>query len=180
MRRRTILLAACAVLSACSPPASEQKSETPPAPAPEPIEIACNTLAPDMTKPVRLSDQAVAAAALAPELPGGPITPGVYDLTAGNVTDGAPVWTEDRFVALEVAESEAAGVTFSVAEARLGAETARWSATFHGGPPAQLAFTCGREGQAQIEFAAEANRLQLRLPDPGGVGRQYLVFTRRG
>lgn len=180
MRRRLILLAASTMLLACSPPANDTaKTEPAPAPTPPPVQAACNALTPDMTKPVRLTDQAVAAAALQPELPGGPITPGVYDLTAGNVLDGAPGWTEDHFVALEVTES-AEGVTFNFADARMGGETRRYTADFTQGPPAQLTFTCGANGPAPIDFAAEPNRLGLRMPGESGTGRQYLIFTRRG
>jgi hypothetical protein len=173
--RRSILLAAAAALVACSPPSNtaEAPAETPPA-----IETACNTVTPDLSKQVQLQTEPVAAAALPPDLPGGPITPGIYDLDTGYVSGGAPAWTEARAVALEVTESSA-GVVFNWAAAPDRPDTARWTATFHEGPPAQLSFTCGRTGNAEIAFGAPANQLQLRVPDPGGTGTQALIFVRR-
>lgn len=173
--RRVLLLAAVA-LAACQPPAPQEKAEAPPAP-PE-VEASCNIVVPDVARAVRLGDEPVAVATLPPELPGGPITPGTYDLTAGYVVDGAPAWNEDRFVALEVAESNE-GVVFNWAEARSGAPTERWSASFHQGPPARLQFGCGREGETEIQFAAQPATLQLRLPDAGGTGAMVLLFSRR-
>jgi hypothetical protein len=176
--RRFTLLAAAAVLVACSPPAPRQ-TEAPPAEPPV-VVAACNSVTPDMTKPVRLGSEPVAVAALPPELPGGPIAPGAYDLISGNVADGAPEWSTDRFVALDVSESDA-GVVFNYAAAAPGAETERWTASFHQGPPSQIEYTCGHEGTAAITFAASGNNeLRLRMPDPSGTGAQVLLFVRRG
>jgi hypothetical protein len=128
---------------------------------------------------VRVQTAVAAAAALAPELRGGPINPGTYDLSSGAATDGAPDWGEDHFVALAVAETDA-GVTFNWADSTPGQETQRWSAAFREGPPAQLEFSCGRDGQIDVEFAAQTGDLRLVMPDPRGTGRVLLVFTRRG
>lgn len=175
--RRWILMAASAALVACSPPSNTAQTE-PPVETPPLVEAACNSVTPDLSKQVQLHTEPVAAAALPPDLPGGPITPGIYDLDGGFVSAGAPAWTEARAVALEVTESSA-GVVFNWAAAPDRSEDARWTATFHEGPPAQLSFTCGRSGNAEIAFGAPNNQLRLRMPDPSGTGAQALIFVRR-
>jgi len=176
--RRFMLLAATAALVACTPP--QQRNEPAPAPLPEPppAATACNAIAPNPAQAVTLSDEAVAVASLPPELPGGPISPGVYDLTSGNRIGGAAGWQGARATALEVTEG-GAGVALNWAQVA-GAETERWTASFHQGPPAQLAFLCGRTGQSEITFQASANELRLRMPDASGVGQLFLVFRKRG
>jgi len=172
-----MLLAATAALIACSPP--QQRTEPAPAPLPEapPAQTACNTTAPNPAQAVTLSDEAVAVASLPPELPGGPITPGVYDLTSGNRIGGAAGWQGARATALEVTEG-GAGVAVNWAQSS-GTETERWTATFHQGPPAQLAFLCGRTGQSEITFQASATDLRVRMPDASGTGHLLLVFRKR-
>jgi hypothetical protein len=176
--RRLMLLAATTAMIACSPP--QQRTEpAPPPPAQTPVEAAaCNTVTPDPARAVTLSDEAVAVASLPPELPGGPIAPGVYDLTSGNRIGGAAGWQGARPTALEVTEGDA-GVALNWAQSN-GAETERWTATFHQGPPAQLAFLCGRSGQGEIAFQASASELRLRMPDASGTGQLFLVFAKRG
>lgn len=173
--RRLVLLAAVSTLVACSPPPREAEA---PSPAPTPAQFVCNDLAPDLAHPVTLGAEAVAVAALPPELPGGPITPGIYDLTGGALLDAAPAWQSPRAVALSVSES-ASGVTFNWAEASAGAAPTRWTASFHQDPSPQLAFSCGREGSSPIAFQAQAGDLSLRMPDPSGRGNLFLTFKRR-
>jgi len=174
MRKFLLLTAAAALLAACSPPRPEQKADAPPAP---PIVSACNDVAPDAAKLVELRGQTVAAASLPPELRGGPITPGEYDLSSGTIlsVDAQPATLA---AALRVSESEA-GVRLDWAENAAGAET-RWSALLQEGPPSLLVFSCGREGQAEISFGVEQNRLLVRWPDPARGGSVDLVLTRRG
>lgn len=176
MRRSILLAAAAAALLACSQPA--QREADAPAADETPIVRACNALEPDMSRAIQLPEEPVAAASLPPELPGGPITPGIYDLVSGARLDGAPAWPDARAVSLEVTEGPG-GVTFNWAQAGATGEAERWTASFHQGPPAQLAFSCGREGQMPIAFGVRDNDLQLRLPDPSGAGAQRLVFARR-
>ncbi|MET0183102.1 MAG: hypothetical protein ABW199_09475 [Caulobacterales bacterium] len=178
--RRLLLLAASAGLIACTPPRSEETAQQAPPPAPTaPIEAACNTVSPNLTRAAVVQTEAVAAAALAPELPGGPITPGVYDLQNVVLMDGAPQWSGSHFAAVEVVESDA-GVAINWADITADGETSRWNASFHQGPPARVSFICGRSGESDITFSAEPNRLQLRVPDESGTGRLQLSFARRG
>lgn len=173
--RRTILLAAAAALYACSQP-PQQQAEAPAAPQ-APIVRACNALEPDMSRAVLLTEEAVAVASLPPELPGGPITPGIYDLVSGVRTAEAPAWTDAQAISIELAEGTG-GVTINWAQAGSSGEAQRWTATFHQGPPARLAFTCGREGQAEISFSAQSQALELHLPAEGA-GAHRLSFARR-
>jgi hypothetical protein len=175
--RRTILMAAAALLAACSQPSNTAQTEPPP--ETPPVVTACNTVTPDLSKQVQLQTEPVAAASLPPDLPGGPITPGIYDLQSGFVAGGAPAWTEARAVALEVTESATAGVVFNWAAAPDRSDSAHWTAAFHEGPPAQLAFTCGRTGGSEIAFSVQQDQLRLRIPDPSGTGTQALLFVRR-
>lgn len=176
--RRMLLAAAAATLAACTPPTPQSTTTATTTAPPAPTPVACNSLAPDLSKPVRLTPPPVAVAAL-PDLPGGPIRPGTYDLTAGNVLDGAPEWTMDRFVALDVSESDD-GVVFNWVSTTREGDTQRWTATFHEGPPAQLSFTCGRQGDIAVHGEATDARLTLRMPDPSGSGADNLVFAKRG
>ncbi|MGE3867544.1 MAG: hypothetical protein AB7G04_11575, partial [Hyphomonadaceae bacterium] len=73
MRKFLTSAALAALLAACSPPAQNQ-TPTPDGPAPQ--VQACNTVAPDMARLVRI-EEAPAIAAAASDLPGGPISPGV-------------------------------------------------------------------------------------------------------
>lgn len=173
--RRLLLLTAATTLMACSQPQQPQTTQAAPQ---TPIVRACNALEPDMSRALAPEEEGVAAAALPPELPGGPITPGIYDLTGGVRVDGAPAWPDARAVSIEVAES-ADGVTFNWAQASATGEAERWTAQFHQGPPAQLSFTCGRTGEAQIAFTPTAHSLQLRIPDASGVGALRLTFEKR-
>ena len=178
---RRLLLLAAVTLAACSPPSGSTTattSSTETATVTTPVQIACNALAPDITKTVRLTHPPVAVAAL-PDLAGGPIEPGRYDLTSGNALDGAPEWTDARAVTLEVSEDHAV-VTMNWAATTPGADIERWTATFHQGPPAQLSFSCGRSGDISVHGAATHTELRLRMPDPGGAGSDAFVFTRRG
>ncbi|WP_395645835.1 hypothetical protein [Terricaulis sp.] len=175
--RRLLLLAAVA-LAACQPPAD--KNAPPPATTSTPTSVvaACNDVAPDATKQVQLQTQPLAAAALAEGLDGGPVSPGVYDLTAGNVADGAPMWASPRAVALAVTESGGA-VTFNYAAAPAAGDTERWTASFADGPPATLTFSCGRTGATPVTFEAQGANLRLVIPDASGVGSVYYTFARR-
>lgn len=177
--RTFMLLAASAAVIACSPPSgTESAKQAPPASPIPPVEAACNDVAPNMTRAAQVQTEAVAAASLAPDLPGGPITPGVYDLQSVIPMDGARRWTEAHFAAISVIESDA-GVAINWADAADTGETERWNATFHQGPPARLNFICGRSGEAGITFAAEPNTLQLRVPDVSGTGSLHLTFAKR-
>jgi len=176
--RRFMLLAATAALVACSPP--QQQTQPARAPLPEPpVVTACNAITPNAAQAVTLSDETVAVASLPPELPGGPIAPGVYDLASGVRIGGAAGWQGARATALEVTEG-GAGVAVNWAQSTgAGAEIDRWTASFHEGPPAQLAFACGRTGQSEITFQASATELRLRMPDAGGAGHLLLTFRKR-
>lgn len=175
MRATWFSAAACAVLMACSPP-SAPKADAPPAPTPAPAQTACNTVTPDITKAVSLRTEAVAAASLPPELLGGPVQPGTYDAISGVLSGGATEPDGALVAALQVAETEN-GVTFNWAQSVSGNQS-RWTATFVEGPPARLAFTCGREGETNTSYGVENNQLQLRIPE--GSGAATYVLVRRG
>lgn len=169
---RLILFAAAAALAACTPPSQTTSVETT-----EPtttVQTACNTLTPDPTKRVQLT-QDNAAAALA-DLAGGPITPGAYDLANGSVGAGASAWPMPRAVALDVAET-ANGTVFNYASD--DPADPRWTATLREGPPSAIEYTCGRIGNAEITFAATPTQLRLRMPGSNGEGFTTLVFAKR-
>jgi hypothetical protein len=171
---RTLVMSAAlvAALAACSPPAQQEtEAEAPPA------VIACSALTPDAARQVRVEEE-VAAASAASDLRGGRITPGVYDLVSAHRIGAATGWQGTRAVALGVAENAAGGVTFNWAGAAPGGEVDRWTASFTDTPQVRLAYTCGRIGEVDADFAAEANTLQLRLPD-GANGALLLLFQRR-
>lgn len=172
--RRLFLVAAAAALSSCSQPLDRERAEAPPAPTP--IVRACNVLEPDMSRTTLLAEEVVATAARAHELAGGPIAPGIYDLVRGARSADAPAWADPQSISIEVSEGPG-GVLFNWAQAGATGEAQRWTATFHQGPPAQLSFSCGREGQAPIAFAVRGPDLELELPS--GEGRQRLTLTRR-
>ncbi|MGQ0532934.1 MAG: hypothetical protein ACT4OF_09645, partial [Caulobacteraceae bacterium] len=107
MRTFLLTIAVVALLAACSPPASQQeRPETPPGPA----VVACNDVAPDMARQVSVED-AIAAAVTAPDLRGGSITPGTYDLVRATRIGAATGWSGTRAVARAVTEDPAGAVT---------------------------------------------------------------------
>ncbi|MGD9979628.1 MAG: hypothetical protein AB7H66_07520 [Hyphomonadaceae bacterium] len=173
---RTFLLttAVVALLAACTPPAQQERPETPPGPQ----VVACNDVAPDASRQIGVED-AVAAAAAASELRGGAITPGTYDLVRAARIGAATGWDGTRAVALAVSEDASGAVTFNWAGAAPGGETDRWTATFNdSGAHPIVSYTCGRMGDVAAEFAATQTSLQLRLPD-GANGQLSMDFERR-
>ena len=170
--RALFVTTALAALAACAPPASQatHTSATSTRRA-----AVCNRVSPDLTKLVLLGERPLALAHA--ELLGGPLAPGVYDLSGGYVSGGAPSWRVTRAAALEVVET---GVGERLNYASMSNNVLeRWSATFHEGPPTTIDYTCGHSGRQVVTFQAQAQQLQLRVPDPSGVGEQTLIFTRR-
>lgn len=172
--RTLLLISAAALFAACTPPAPRQE-----APAPQtPTLTACNDVAPDLARQVRIEDAAAIAAA-ASDLRGGRIAPGVYDLTRAARVGAATGWSDTRAVALAVNEAETGAVTFDWAGAAPGGEADRWTATFSEAPQVQISYTCGRVGVVPAAFAADGANLTLRLQDGAG-GSLELAFARRG
>ncbi|MGH6950292.1 MAG: hypothetical protein ACREH4_05445 [Vitreimonas sp.] len=171
--RAVLWSAACAaILIACSPPA--QRPETPPEP---PTVAACNSVAPDAARQVRV-EEAEAVAGAAADLRGGAIAPGMYDLVSARRIGAATGWDGARAVALEVSESATGGVTFNWAGAAAGGAVDSWTASFTDTPQPRLTYSCGRVGEVAAEFAALADALTLRLQDGAG-GQLALEFRRR-
>ena len=173
MRRLLFSTALVALIAACTPP-TQQEAEAPSDPAPQ--VQACNTITPDNTRMIRVED-ATAVASAASTLPGGPITPGVYDLTRAVRVDQPTGWQNGRAVALEVTET-ADGVVFQWAGAPASGEVDRWTASYTDTPTSRISYTCGRMGDVPAEVTARASALQLRLTD-GANGSLLLDFTRR-
>ncbi|MGE0741231.1 MAG: hypothetical protein AB7O98_07800 [Hyphomonadaceae bacterium] len=176
---RTLLMSAAMALAlaACQPPApTSTQNETPPPNEPPAIE-ACNTVAPDATRLVSVTDAPVGVAA-STDLRGGPITPGLYDLTSAQRVGAATGWAGERAVALDVAEEASGGVTLQWAGAQPGGAIDRWSATLTDTPETRLTYTCGRMGAVDADFAATASALELRITD-GADGSLHLTFAKR-
>ena len=110
---------------------------------------------------------------------GGRITPGVYDLTSAQRVGAATGWPGARAVAVDVAENPNGGVTLNWAGTIPGGNVDRWTATLTETPTVRVAYTCGRIGEVDADFAAAATTLQLRMPD-GADGHLVLDFQRRG
>lgn len=175
MRPFLISAAAAALVLACSPPA-EREAEAPP--QTPPTVQACNDVAPDAARQVQVEGE-LAVAAAASDLRGGSIVPGVYDLVSARRIGAATGWQGTRAAALDVSEAASGAVTFNWASAAPGEVRDTWTATFTEAPgDARLTYTCGRIGTIGAEFSAEANALELRLPD-GANGRLALAFERR-
>lgn len=176
--RRFLLLAAAATLVACSPPSSTDAptSEAPSTETPAPL--ACNDVAPNTAQAVTLQGDVAVAAAVA-DLRGGRVTPGLYDLASGNRIGAATGWQGARAVSLQVIEEETGTIFNYASAAPSGAETERWTAGFIDSPTPHLTYTCGKSGGADVAFTAEANGLQIRIPEESGAGSLYLVFVRR-
>ena len=175
MRKFLLSAAIAALLTACSPPALARHTY---AAASGAGVVACNSVAPDLSKQVSVeAEQAVAAAAS--DLRGGRITPGTYDLVRAVRVGDATGWQGTRAVALDVAESPAGAVMFNWAGAEPGGALDTWTGDFTDTPQqARLAYTCGRIGGVDAGFAAEPNALSLRLQD-GANGALMLSFARR-
>lgn len=174
MRKFLLTVATAALLAACSPPA-QQEAEAPTEPRPQ--VQACNTITPDVARMIRI-EEAPAVAAVASDLPGGPIAPGIYDMTRAVRVGQATGWQGERAVALEVTEG-AGGVTFQWAGAPASGEVDRWTASFTDTPAPRLSYTCGRIGDVEADFTASGGALQLRVPD-GANGALLMDFARRG
>jgi len=176
---RPLLLSAAfaALLLACSPPA-EREAQTQQTPQTPQVQ-ACNNVAPNMGRLVRIEEQ-MAVAAAASDLRGGAIAPGVYDLTRAVRIGEATGWRGERAVALEVTEGVDGGTTFDWASTPSGSgETDRWTATFNdSGAHPTISYTCGRMGDVAAEFTAQRDALTLRIPD-GANGSLQLEFARR-
>lgn len=171
---RSLPLFALVALVACTPPAPEQPetpASTPPAVA------ACNAVAPDLSRLVSVTDGEPASTPAA-ELRGGRIAPGTYDLVSAARISGATGWSGARAVALEIAEGDA-GVVINWAGAEPGGRIDTWTASLTEAPRARLAFTCGRIGEVDASFSAQADTLELRIQD-GASGALHMSFTRRG
>ncbi|MEZ5956879.1 MAG: hypothetical protein R3C27_06680 [Hyphomonadaceae bacterium] len=176
MRIFLLTTALVTILAACTPPSSQQ-SERPDTP-PGSTMIACNDVAPDLTRQVPVTEEVVTAAA-ASDLRGGSIAPGTYDLVSAMRVGGATGWSGTRAVSLSVSEDRDGSVTFNWAGAAQGGETDRWTATFTETPQPRMSYTCGRVGEVSAGFATNDNTLQLRLQD-GAAGQLALEFQRRG
>jgi hypothetical protein len=173
MRKFLVSVAVAAMLAACSPPAQDT-AETP---EPPPTLVACNDIAPNAGRQVAVGAEVVAAAA-ASDLRGGAITPGTYDLASATRVGSPTAWTGTRAVALDVSEASSGMVTFNWAGAPPTGEVDRWTAAFTDTPQPHMTFSCGRMGDADVDFAAQGDTLQLRLPD-GANGSLLLTFERR-
>lgn len=175
MLKRTFAAALLIAVAACSPP-QQNKTETPP--APEPQEIACNAVTPDVAKQVAITEAPAAAAAS--DLRGGRITPGIYDLSVAQRIGQATGWNGARAVALEVTEDSATGtVTLNWAGTTSTSVTDRWTATLtEAQPQASLTYSCGRVGEVSADFVAADRALDLRVAD-GANGALQLSFMRR-
>jgi hypothetical protein len=173
MRALLVSVTMAAALAACSPPAQQDAGETT---APPPTVVACNTVAPDLARQVRVEEELATVASA--DLRGGAITPGTYDLTSARRVGAARGWSDTRAVALEVSEAPTGGVTFNWAGAAPNGQVDTWTASFTDTPEARLTYTCGRMGEVSAGFTASGDELQLRLPD-GADGSLHLVFARR-
>lgn len=168
---RSFIIAA-ALAASCSPRPQEAEPTRPERPVVE----ACSGVSPNAAQQVAV--ETVAAIAAAADLRGGPIAPGVYDLTSAHRVGAATGWRSTRAVALEVSEA-AEGVVFNWASVSPEGQTDSWTANFRDAPGgAQLIYTCGRIGEVEARFAAGTTTLQLRLPD-GADGELILDFQRR-
>jgi hypothetical protein len=175
MRKFMMTVACAAMLAACQPP--QQRDAEVPTPD-GPSVAACNAVEPNRSRQVGVEEEIVVAAA-ASDLRGGRITPGTYDLTAARRVGQATGWQGTRAIALEVAENPSGGTIFNWAGADPAGATDTWTASFTDTPQARLTYTCGRVGEVDAGFAADANTLQLRLPD-GANGALLMDFARRG
>lgn len=174
MLKRTFA-AALVFAAACSP--APQQSETKAPERPEPQEIACNTLAPDVGKQVAITEAPAAAASL--DLRGGRIAPGVYDLSSAQRIGAATGWEGTRAVVIDVTEDAATGaVSLNWAGTTPTSLIDRWTATLSEAPQARLTYTCGRLGEVDAAFTAGERALQLRVDD-GANGALQLSFLRR-
>lgn len=169
---RILPLIVVAALSACSRPAPEQ----PGAPPSSPAVAACNDVAPDPARLIRVQDSA-AGAGPAVELRGGRIAPGNYDLASAVRIGEATGWSGERAVALRVEESEA-GVVLNWAGAAPGGAVDTWTAVLTDTPQVRIAFTCGRVGEVDAALSAQPDTLELRIQD-GASGALHMVFQRR-
>lgn len=175
MRLPLVCCGLAALLISCSPPAGRE-AEAPSSEAAPQVQ-ACNDVAPDLSRMVRIEQQ-MALASAAGGLRGGAIAPGVYDLTRAVRIGEATGWQGERAVALEVRENADGGATFDWAGAA-GGDADRWTATLDdSGEHAMLSYTCGRIGTVAAEFTAQQNALTLRIPD-GANGSLQLEFQRR-
>lgn len=175
MRPSLLLAAAALALAACQPPAERQTPTAPTGDEPPGV-VACNDVAPNMTRLVSVQDPVAAAAEAG--LRGGPIQAGTYDLASATRIGEATGWADPRAASLVVSESAEGAVTFNWASAPAGGTADRWTASFTDTPAARLTYTCGRVGAVDAAFEVEANQLRLRLPD-GGAGSLDLVLERR-
>ena len=173
MRKFLVSVAVAAMLTACSPP-TQDTAETPEQP---PTTLACNTVAPNAGRQVAVGEEVVTAAAAA-DLRGGSIAPGTYDLATATRVGSPTGWSGTRAVALEVSEASSGGVTFNWAGAPPSGEVDSWTAAFTETPQPHITLSCGRIGDAGVDFATQGNTLQLRLPD-GANGALLLTFERR-
>lgn len=174
MLKRTFAALLLASAAACTPPAPTQSTETE---TPPPQELACNTLTPDLARQVSVETPPVAA--IASDLRGGELTPGLYDLTSARRVGAATGWNGTRAVALEVSEDTTTGVvTLNWAGTTPTSVVDRWSATLTEAPQARLTYTCGRVGDVDASFAAASRALELRIAD-GADGELHLAFAQR-
>lgn len=174
MRSLFLSAALAAVLISCSPP--QREAEAPREQAPQ--VQACNALAPNLALMVRVEEQ-TATPALATELRGGAVTPGLYDLARAVRIGQATGWQGERAVVLEVTEDAGGVVTFNWAGAAPGGAIDTWTARFSdSGEHPIMSYTCGRVGDVAAEFTAQPNALTLRLPD-GANGSLQLDFAKR-
>jgi len=173
MLKRTFAALLLISAAACTPPQAPTTTETE---TPPPQELACNAVTPDVARQVSVE---APVAAIAADLRGGEIAPGVYDLTSARRIGEATGWQGTRAVALEVTEDAATGaVTLNWAGTTTSSLVDRWSATLTQAPATRLTYTCGRVGDVEASFAAAPRQLELRIAD-GADGELQLAFAQR-
>lgn len=149
-----------------------------PGPTPSPM-AACNDLAIDTA--IFVAPRVTAASAEAEvALLGGPITPGAYDLTRVEQRGGAAEWQERVWQSVRVADTPGGQtLEFVRVEGAADAEAERFNAQLQESAQPVLAYTCGRTGQAPLQWSALANELHLLLPAESGAGQTLYVFAPR-
>ncbi|MBL8552303.1 MAG: hypothetical protein JNJ73_20100 [Hyphomonadaceae bacterium] len=172
MRFLAVLTLALA-LAACGRPTGSSKA---PEAAPPPAPVACNDVAINPAAPARI----VAAAAAAESLLGGPMAPGLYDLSSIEPRDGAPAPAADMWETIRVRDTEA-GIVLEAAivTGAAGNPPLRVNSTLVEGPPTELVRTCGPNLRRAVSYAASANGFALLLPGEGDVGKVLYTFARR-
>lgn len=153
------------------------RAEAPTAPA------ACNdvTINPSISvAPGAATEVAAAQPGAQAALLGGPIAPGLYDLTRVEQRGGAAPLSERLWETVRVRDSEQGQtLDFAVVRGEASNVPERYTARIEEGPPARLAHTCGSSGTVDLNWASPGGELHLLLPAAGGTGQTLYVFVRR-